>query len=166
MFVGVHLHPFKFPEEETKLFPKYGVGSFCLSRSRLVEAVAEEVINGKRNSLYIRGPRGCGKTFFSYLLGEKLLEMGKPVFTIDHADFLNRMSKSELEALENQPGDRIFLIIDEVHTNENSGLWNFLLKESKRIFTIGFGIPSLNYAGPQFKERKKPSFSISFYGRF
>ena len=35
---------------------------------------------------------------------------------------------------------------------------DFLLKESKRIFTIGFGVPGIFGPSPVFKEKKKANF--------
>ncbi len=111
------------------------------------------------SSLYIRGPVGSGKTYLLNLLAHYVQSKGYRTFFIKHSMELNDVKESELITLENSAKaskSKVFLFIDEVHQNTNALIYNYLLKESKYIYTIGAGIPRTGYS-PRFQRKLDPT---------
>jgi hypothetical protein len=135
---------FEFPSvDDTVLFPRNGIGSKLLDREKLVSRAVQS-IRDHRVSHFFRGPAGSGKTVFLQLLGRKLKEYGD-VYWIGNASDLNNVGSDnmfkEMAARAALQKRDVFLLIDEVHVNPNSGRWTYLLKNhASNFITIGVGI--------------------------
>ena len=163
MFSGI-LVEFKFPSkvDSTKndIFPKNGVGSALFSRTVLVNEILDDVYTLDNESFYIRGPRGSGKTLLLCLIGRELQSRGETVYYIKHADALDDLYEQDVQRVEEElsEGKKLYLLIDEVHTNANDKMWNYLLKETNKTITIGFGLPENMETSPLFEKKYEPSF--------
>jgi hypothetical protein len=135
---------FEFPSvNNSKLFPLNGIGSKLLDREKLVSRAVQSIRDHRVPHFY-RGPAGSGKTVFLQLLGRKLKEHGD-VYWISNARDLEKLDSDkifkEMAARAAHQKRDVFLLIDEVHVNPNSGRWTYLLKNHALNFiTIGVGI--------------------------
>ena len=95
-----------------------------------------------------------------YLIGRELQSRGETVYYIKHADALDDLYEQDVQRVEEElsEGKKLYLLIDEVHTNANDKMWNYLLKETNKTITIGFGIPKNEETSPSFKKKYEPSF--------
>ena len=153
---------FVFPRSKDVSFPPNGMGSTTLNRKTLVDDLSNLVLKGNNQSLYIRGPAGSGKSFLLNLMGRRLKELGYRVIFLAHAGLLNDFKTPQLLELENTAmtatdplAMKVFFVVDEVHQNPSSPLWDFLLKMSKHIVTIGAGIPRTAIS-PHFQLKLEP----------
>ena len=158
------LEEFKFPSKvdsiEDEIFPENGVGNTLFNRRALVNRFLEDVFHSKKRRFYIRGPRGSGKTVLLYLIGRELQRLGETVYVVKHAGALRDLNKRHFMALEDKlrEGKKLYLLIDEVHQNTSDKMWNYLLKETSKTITIGFGIPKIQDYYLSIEQKYEPSF--------
>jgi energy-coupling factor transporter ATP-binding protein EcfA2 len=134
------------------LFPKNGIPKVLCLRTKFVDEIVGNLTTEMIKSIYLRGPRGSGKTTLLKMLGNKLKEHGD-VHWIDSAEDLNNLTDiRSLKNLINQAkGRNMYFLVDEAHTNKDSGKFVRLLKRSpKNVFVIGAGIETFNAASAVF----------------
>jgi len=162
LMTSTSIQEFQFPAVENEHFPYCGVGIFLFPRQHLVEKFVTELIDNGKYS-YFRGPKGIGKTVLLYLVGRELQRRGEKVFHINHAGVLRSLDTDDFTFLESQyatEGKKVYLMIDEVQNNRRDSNWQYLLEESKKIVTIGFGIPPLDGDAPYFREKYPFSYLL------
>jgi hypothetical protein len=118
-------------------------------------------INTISCSHYFRSAPGTGKTIFLMLL-EKELESKNSydVYYFNHAKCLDKYTERsfiQARAKALKQGKTLVIMVDEVHHNTSSSLWNYLLKSTTDIIVIGIGIPEIEADSPHFMERYSPS---------
>jgi hypothetical protein len=150
------LKKFEFTVESPD-FPEDGGGSVIFQRDEFIKKTVEIVlkkdpIENKFRSYYWRAPPGSGKTVFLKLMGKELQSRGCDVYSIILAGSLQKDHKEYFKNLCEKAGTRtVVLLIDEVHNNAKSPVWDGLLKSHrpKNLLVLGVGIP-INVPSPQF----------------
>ena len=146
------------------LFPKDGLGSIVLQRKELVKSILGKVAKDDDRAVYIRAPMGCGKTTLLHLVGKELLLRSDQAeklkfFHIENAAEISVEIKAQLKSLSNscKEGEKIYLLVDEVHHSPkgSAGVWTYVIKNSRNIKTIAFGIP---------EDGLSPRFYIKMFG--
>jgi hypothetical protein len=131
------------------LFCTNGFEDIVLTRHQFVSDVIliPKDISESRCNHYFRSPYGNGKTSFLMLLGKELLENRNcSVYFIKSACDLDKYTESSFhQAREESLKEKkiLVILIDEVPSNMNSGLWLYFRKTSISTVVVGVGIPKL-----------------------
>jgi hypothetical protein len=145
---------------ESPDFPDDGGGSVIFQRDEFIKETVEMVLQKDTNennflSYYWRAPHGSGKTVFLKLMGKELQSRGCDVYSIILAGSLQEDHKEYFKNLCKNAGTRtVALLIDDVHHNTNSSVWDGLLKSHrpKNLLVLGVGLTKINI-WPQFKKQ-------------
>lgn len=134
--------------EATKLFPRNKFGQYVLTRDRVVRKVMKEVAlqlqqdPGEAPSVYVSGCRGSGKTNLLMLLAKAFKAKGYEVYFFESARDIPQDASSAFKAMLKDKTKKVAVLIDEVHSDPNSGLFTALLKgEYPHLVTIGASVP-------------------------
>lgn len=130
------------------LFPMSNFGQYVLTRDRVVRKVMEEVASqlalhpSDSPSVYLSGCRGSGKTSLLMLLAKFLKGEGFEVYFFESAQDIPQGAGWEFEAMLEDENNKVAVLIDEVASDPNSGLFTALLKGSyPNLVTIGASVP-------------------------
>ena len=158
---------FKYAQDPWKIdFPLNGIGSQVFGRNDLVESIVVKIDElsktGDVCNMYLRGPRGSGKSVLLQLIGKMLQDRGEKVYFVRTADQLREVNASDMQDLidMNNSRNRIYLLVDEVQMYYEGDVWDFLLKQTSKIVTIGVGIPQLDVDSAAFLFRPPPSYIL------
>jgi predicted AAA+ superfamily ATPase len=92
------LLPFEISnKKKSEVFPLDGFGSIVLQREILLNKILAS--SHENNAIYIRAPRGCGKTSLLHLIGAKLLSQGCKVFYVKSAANFDVNTESQMKSL-------------------------------------------------------------------
>jgi hypothetical protein len=145
---------------ESLEFPGDGGGSVIFQRDEFIKETVEMVLQKDTNennflSYYWRAPHGSGKTVFLKLMGKELQSRGCDVYSIFLAGSLEGYRGGYFKNLCKNAGTRtVVLLIDDVHHNTNSSVWDGLLKSHRpnNLLVLGVGLTKINVS-PQFKKQ-------------
>lgn len=131
-----------------ELFPENHFGQYVLKRDRVVkkvkEAMASQVALRPRasQSIYLSGCRGSGKTSLQMLLARSLKAEGYEVYFFESAKDIPQGASLAFKTLLEDKTKKVAVLIDEVASNPESGLFTALLKGAyPHLVTIGSAVP-------------------------
>lgn len=94
-------------------------------------------------SVYLSGCRGSGKTCLQHLLAKSFQEDGYEVYFFRSAEEIPQGASMAFDALLEDNSKKVAVLIDEVGSNPNSGLYTTLLKSiNPNLVTIGSAVPT------------------------
>jgi hypothetical protein len=131
-----------------ELFPENHFGQYVLKRDRVIKKVKEEMASrlamgpGEATSVYLPGCRGSGKTCLQMLLARSLKADGYEVYFFKSAEGIPQGASLAFKSLLEDKTKKVAVLIDEVATNPESGLFIALLKRAyPHLVTIGSAVP-------------------------
>lgn len=138
----------KEPEKASKrLFPPNQFGQYILKRERVLKKVKDEIStqqqwNDQTQSVYLAGCRGSGKTSLEMLLAKDFKAKGYEVYFFKSASDIPQGASLAFEALLKDKTKMFAVLIDEVASNPEAGLFTTLLKGGyPHLVVIGSAVP-------------------------
>jgi hypothetical protein len=134
-------------EEATEeAFPRNGRPKCILERKRVVDQISDSL--DIRNSVYLRGAFGSGKTQLLKAIGRRLLQTNEwVVYYLKAIKLLDKLTEENLNAaLDFQAKTsrkKLCVIIDEARGNMDSPILYFLCKENKPFAVLAAAVPIL-----------------------
>lgn len=132
----------------SELFPENQFGQYVLTRERVMKKVKEAMASqlslrpGASQSVYLSGCRGSGKTSLQMLLAKSLKAEGYEVYFFESAQDIPQGASLAFKAMLEDKTKMVAVLIDEVATNPESGLFTALLKGAyPHLVTIGSSVP-------------------------
>lgn len=132
-----------------RYFPRTGFDKWVLDRESVVRLVMQArekqliISPGESTNVYISGCRGMGKTCLLELVAKRLKSEGWDVYWFRSAsDIPPGVGDAFLTRANAAPQTKIAVIVDEVASNPESGMFTALLKKAPpNIFVIGAAVP-------------------------
>lgn len=133
-----------------RYFPRTGFDKWVLQRESVVELVTQAreqqlgISPGESTSVFISGCKATGKTCLLELVAQRLDSEGWEVYWFrSAADIPRGVGDAFLARATAAPQTKIAVIVDEVASNPDSGMFTALLKNAPpNIFVIGAAVPS------------------------
>lgn len=133
----------------SEMFPENQLGQYVLTRDTVVQKIKKAMASqlslrpGASQSVYISGCRGSGKTSLQMLLARYLKEVeGYEVYFFKSAQDIPQGASLAFEAMLEDKTKKVAVLIDEVDSNPESGLFTALLKGAyPHLVTIGSSVP-------------------------
>jgi hypothetical protein len=142
------------------------VGSQWFYRDSLVGTVCDDLLRQRFNSFYCKGPFGCGKSTFLFLVGRELSIRGCIVFLMNakRVEDLKLILVNEL-VVQCRTKTCVLLVDEASNGDFTQDIWTNLLKEPMfhnitNLHILGFGVPAIARSSSYFRETKPLSYLL------
>ncbi len=128
------------------MFPHNQFGQYILKRERVLKKVKDDISSQQRwhdqtQSVYLSGCRGSGKTSLAILLAKDFKAEGYEVHFFKSARDVPQDASLAFKALLKDETKMVAVLIDEVASDPEAGLFTTLLKGGYPHLVVGLAVP-------------------------